>query len=103
MLRLEKGHLIVGQDTDGLTNALEIDAPWALKMDKPFFVAGRVTSVGYSPTLARCIGLALVSPKVAAGKRLRIRIERGEEIDAELTRPPFYDPAGERQRLPGPA
>ena len=109
LLRLEKGHLIVGQDTDGLTNALEIDAAWAVKMDKPFFVgqrslrilerrprrqqlvgfalrgdapakpkechlvldeseiAGRVTSVGNSPTLGRCIGLALVTPKVAAG------------------------------------
>ena len=41
MLRLEKGHIIVGQDTDGVTNALEIDAPWALKMDKPFFIGQR--------------------------------------------------------------
>src|SRR6185437_8089396 len=99
MLRLEKGHIIVGQDTDGVTNALELDMPWALKMDKPFFIgqrslralanlpqrqklvgftlspaaqlrpkechlvldgtqiAGRVTSVGWSPTLGRCIGL----------------------------------------------
>jgi sarcosine oxidase, subunit alpha len=145
MLRLEKGHIIVGQDSDGVTNALELDMPWALKLDKPFFVgqrslrilekqprrqtlvgftlpqpssggtqrrpkechlvldgtqiAGRVTSVGWSPTLARCIGLALVSPAVAAGKQLRIRIEAGEEITADIARPPFYDPAGERQRL----
>ena len=41
MLRLEKGHIIVGQDTDGVTNALELDMPWALKMDKPFFVGQR--------------------------------------------------------------
>jgi sarcosine oxidase, subunit alpha len=144
MLRLEKGHLIVGQDTDGLTNALEIGAPWALKMDKPFFIgqrslrilerqprrqqlvgfmlapgaahspkechlvldgadiAGRVTSVGLSPTLGRCIGLALVSPKVAAGRQLRIRIDGGRVIVAELAPPPFYDAAGERQRLPEP-
>ena len=145
MLRLEKGHIIVGQDTDGVTNALELDMPWALKMDKPFFVgqrslqilekqprrqtlvgftlpqaspgemqrrpkechlviegtqiAGRVTSVGWSPTLARCIGLALVTPAVAAGKQFRIRIEAGVEITADIARPPFYDPAGERQRL----
>jgi sarcosine oxidase subunit alpha len=140
MLRLEKGHLIVGQDTDGLTNALEIDAPWALKMDKPFFVgqrslrildplprrqrlvgftlpagaarapkechlvldgaeiAGRVTSVGYSPTLQRCIGLALVKPEVAAGKALRIRIDGGALIDAKIAKLPFYDAAGARQR-----
>jgi sarcosine oxidase subunit alpha len=140
MLRLEKGHLIVGQDTDGLTNALEIDAPWALKMDKPFFVgqrslrileaqprrqrlvgftlpagaprapreshlvldgadiAGRVTSVGYSPTLQRCIGLALVKPAVAAGQALRIRIDGGALIEAAIAKLPFYDAAGARQR-----
>jgi sarcosine oxidase subunit alpha len=144
LLRLEKGHVIVGQDTDGLTNALEIDADWALKMDKPFFVgqrslrilerlprraqlvgfalradapripkechlvldkteiAGRVTSVGLSPTLGRCIGLALVTPKVAAARRLRIRIDGAEVIDAEIVEPPFYDPAGERQRVVDP-
>jgi sarcosine oxidase subunit alpha len=145
MLRLEKGHIIVGQDTDGVTNALELDMPWALKMDKPFFIgqrslrilaklpqrqrlvgftlppearrrpkechlvldgteiAGRVTSVGWSPTLGRCIGLALVTPAVAAGKQLKIRIEGAEEIAADITPPPFYDPAGERQRLGDPA
>jgi len=144
MLRLEKGHLIVGQDTDGVTNALEIDAPWALKMDKPFFIgqrslsilakqprrqtlvgfqlpveevrrpkeghliiadgqiAGRVTSVGRSPTLGRCIGLALVSPAQAAGKSLRIRIEQRAELEAQVVRPPFYDPHGERQRISAP-
>ena len=62
-------------------------------------IAGRVTSVGWSPTLARCIGLALVTPAVAAGKQFRIRIEAGVEITADIARPPFYDPAGERQRL----
>ena len=145
LLRLEKGHIIVGQDTDGVTHALELDVPWALKMDKPFFIgqrslrilaklpqrqklvgftlppgvqrrpkechlvldgteiAGRVTSVGWSPTLGRCIGLALVTPAVAAGKQLRIRIEAAAEITADITQPPFYDPAGERQRMGDPA
>jgi sarcosine oxidase subunit alpha len=140
MLRLEKGHIIVGQDTDGVTNALEIEAPWALKMDKPFFVgqrslrilekqprrqtlvgfnlppqsphrpkecqlvidrgeiAGRLTSVGWSPTFSRWIGLALVTPAQAAAKQLRIRIDKGEEITADIVRLPLYDPKGERQR-----
>ena len=144
MLRLEKGHIIVGQDTDGVTNALEIEAPWAIRMEKPFFVgqrslrilarqprrqtlvgfslppearrrpkechlvihdgriAGRVTSVGVSPTLGRCIGLALVEPHLATGKRLHIRIENGTQIEADIVRPPFYDPKGVRQRLGDP-
>ena len=141
ILRLEKGHIIVSQDTDGVTNALEIGVNWALRMDKPFFIgqrslailgkeprrqtlvafdlpadavlrpreahlildggeiAGRVTSTCFSPTLGRCIGLALVTPAVAERKRLRIRIDKGEEIEAAITQAPFYDRDGERQRL----
>jgi sarcosine oxidase subunit alpha len=35
VLRLEKGHLIVGQDTDGLTQAFSAGLGWAIKLDKP--------------------------------------------------------------------
>ncbi|WP_103379901.1 2Fe-2S iron-sulfur cluster-binding protein [Pseudonocardia dioxanivorans] len=38
ILRLEKGHLIVGQDTDGLTKAYSAGLAWAVKLDKPDFV-----------------------------------------------------------------
>jgi sarcosine oxidase subunit alpha len=38
ILRLEKGHLIVGQDTDGLTQAFSAALDWAVKLDKPDFV-----------------------------------------------------------------
>lgn len=41
VLRLEKGHFIIGQDTDGLTNPFEARAGWAVKMHKPFFVGQR--------------------------------------------------------------
>jgi sarcosine oxidase, subunit alpha len=41
ILRLEKGHLIVGQDTDGLTDPFEANARWAVSMKKPFFVGQR--------------------------------------------------------------
>ncbi|TLP75776.1 2Fe-2S iron-sulfur cluster-binding protein [Nesterenkonia sphaerica] len=37
VLRLEKGHLIVGQDTDGLTKAYSAGLDWAVKLDKPDF------------------------------------------------------------------
>lgn len=142
MLRLEKAHIIIGQDTDGLTNPLEIGADWAVKMDKAFFIgqrslkiiakntprqqlvgfafepgrrvpikechlvlqggdlAGRVTSVGHSPTLDKTIGLALVSPAVAAGTELRIRVEGGAEVSAQIVPTPFYDAAGARQKIP---
>jgi sarcosine oxidase subunit alpha len=38
ILRLEKGHLIIGQDTDALSNPLEAGLEWLVRFDKPFFV-----------------------------------------------------------------
>ena len=40
-LRLEKGHIIVSQDTDGLSNPYEASMGWSVKSDKPFFVGQR--------------------------------------------------------------
>jgi len=38
IMRLEKGHFIVGQDTDALTKAFGAGLDWAVKLDKPDFV-----------------------------------------------------------------
>ena len=38
VLRLEKGPIIVGQDTDSESNALEARMPWIVKFDKDDFV-----------------------------------------------------------------
>ena len=140
LLRLEKGHIIVSQDTDGLTHPRQADLGWTLKMKKPFFVgqrsleimhakeldrelvgfrlppgtplpsechlvldgpdiAGRVTSITDSPTLGHPIGLAYVRPTQSApGTMIRIRVDGGEEIEAEVVEIPFHDPTGEKQK-----
>jgi sarcosine oxidase subunit alpha len=144
LLRLEKGHLIVGQDTDGLTTPFEVGLKWAVAMDKPFFVgqrslkaiaaqpqrqqlvpfrlapdhageapkechlviehgqiAGRVTSIYSSPHLGGHIGLAFVRPDMAdKGRNFRIRLGAGQEVTAQVSEAPFYDPKDERQREP---
>jgi sarcosine oxidase subunit alpha len=41
ILRLEKAHFIVGQDTDALTDPLSADAPWAVHLDKEEDFLGR--------------------------------------------------------------
>jgi sarcosine oxidase subunit alpha len=141
VLRLEKGHLIIGQDTDGLTNPFEAGLEWAVKMDKPFFVGqrsliilkrkpigrrlvgfvpvaentsspieecqliidrrqiiGRVTSVCFSPTLRRTIGLAYIAPEHATpGASFQIRLDNGGSIAAAVAELPFYDPDNQRQ------
>ena len=142
LLRLEKGHLILGQDTDGLTTPWEVGMDWAVKLDKPFFVgqralqaiqrkplrqklvgfrlpaglrgaaplechlvieqgeiAGRVTSIAWSPNLGHHIGLAFVQPALSQpGQVLRIRLSDGSFVAAEVCKTPFFDPKDERQK-----
>ncbi len=142
LLRLEKGHIIIGQDTDGLTQPDEAGLEWAVKMDKPFFVgkrsveivrkrglrqklvgfeldpagattaprechlvirngaiAGRVTSVGWSDTLGKHVGLAFVAPDMTAvGTPFFVRADGGTMVQARVVPTPFHDPAGERQK-----
>lgn len=131
LLRLERGHCVVGQDTDGSTNPFEAQAGWAVRMDKPFFVgqrslrilerrgphqllvgfelpgvvpalqeghlviergqiAGRITSLGHSPTLAKTIGLAIVQPALAApGTELTLRLGNASTVRARVCTTPF--------------
>lgn len=42
LLRLEKKHLLPGVDTDALSNPLEADLAWIVKLDKPDFI-GKAT------------------------------------------------------------
>ena len=72
ILRLEKGHLIVGQDTDGLTRGFSAALDWAIKLDKDDFIgkpelAWQQSANGHSP---RLVGLqpedgSLVPPEAS--------------------------------------
>lgn len=53
LLRLEKGHLIVSQDTDGLTHPFEVGMNWAVKLDKPFFIGKRSLQIVQKMPLKR--------------------------------------------------
>ena len=139
LLRLEKGHIIIGQDTDGLTTPFEANCGWTVKMEKAFFVgqrslriiqrkplrqvlvgfevprnapvleshlaiaggeiAGRVTSVAWSPTLAKHIGLAMLRPDIAGGTQFDVRGTAGAIVRATIVPTPFYDAENRRQKL----
>ena len=45
ILRLEKGHVLVGQDTDALSTPMELNMRWAIAARKPFFVGQRSLKV----------------------------------------------------------
>ena len=97
---LEKKHVIIGHDTDALSNPFDADLKWVVKLDKPDYIgrrahermqahagnnrlvgfqsvnggrpddgmlvviqgklAGRITSVRFSPLLKKYVGLAWV-------------------------------------------
>jgi sarcosine oxidase subunit alpha len=38
VLRLEKGHVIVGQDTDAVSTPMDVGSDWAVRFDKPDFI-----------------------------------------------------------------
>ncbi len=64
-LRLEKGHIIIGQDTDGLTIPQEAGMAWAVA-EKPFFTGQRAIEAQMTRPLSR----QLVGFKLPAGSRL---------------------------------
>ncbi|HYL19308.1 MAG TPA: aminomethyltransferase, partial [Burkholderiales bacterium] len=80
LLRLEKGHVIIGQDTDGLTTPFQAGMDWAVKMDKPFFVGQRsLRIIEKRPQKQILIGFAL--PAAFAGpapKECHLIIRNGE-------------------------
>jgi sarcosine oxidase subunit alpha len=45
MLRLEKGHVIIGQDTDAMTTPAELQMDWAVSQKKPYFVGKRSLNI----------------------------------------------------------
>ncbi|MBC8351471.1 MAG: (2Fe-2S)-binding protein [Planctomycetes bacterium] len=58
LLRLEKGHLIVSQDTDALTSPFEADVAWAIGKNKTFFVGARSLAIlRKKPLTRRLVGL----------------------------------------------
>ena len=55
MMRLEKGHLIVGQDTDGLSTPFEADMGWAVAKKKAFYVGSKSVELYDQIDLKRCL------------------------------------------------
>ena len=63
-------------------------------------IAGRITSIAPVSTQGYPLGMAFVEPALAAaGTRVEVRLDDGTTSTAEVAGLPFYDPAGERQKL----
>jgi len=72
VLRLEKGHAIVAQDTDNLTNPFEAGMGWAVRMQKPFFVGQRSLRIHVRRGVRqKLVGFELAPEQVASGAAIR--------------------------------
>ena len=66
MLRLEKGHIIVSQDTDAATDPISADMAWAVKLDKPDFLGRRsLARVSAEGPKQKLVGFKMAPPRVA--------------------------------------
>ena len=67
-LRLEKGHIIVGQDTDFDSTPRRINHEWAVRMDKPDFVGkGAILRTNKLPLDRQLVGFAMEGPAPLEG------------------------------------
>jgi len=72
-LRLEKGHVIVGMDTDMDTTPRRIHHQWAVKMDKPFFLGKEALERTEGlPDSRRLIALTMDHPAPMEGSPITV-------------------------------
>ena len=62
-------------------------------------LAGRITSIAWSPSLKRHVGLAFIRPDLSAvGTPFQIRLTDGRLVQATVCATPFYDPNNLKQK-----
>jgi len=84
LLRLEKGHVIISQDTDGMTHPSEIDMGWAVSRNKPFFVGRRsVDILEAQPQKRKLVGFTL--PKTSPQPLEGHLVLKGPHISGNVT------------------
>lgn len=73
VLRLEKGHLIIGQDTDALSNPIAAELGWAVKLEKDDFLGQRsLLRVAEQGVRQRLVGFNLAGPGPTPEEGLQI-------------------------------
>lgn len=84
-LRLEKGHIIVGQDTDAMTYPEECGMSWAVKFDKPFFVGKRSLEIrAKHPSKRKLVGFEIKDKSVETPQESNI-VLHGNVVTGHVT------------------
>jgi sarcosine oxidase subunit alpha len=85
VLRLEKGHIIIGQDTDGLTHPYEADMAWAIAKTKPYFMGQKSIEIQNARGLTRkLVGFTIENPSAPVPEECHLTL-RGREIVGRVT------------------
>jgi sarcosine oxidase, subunit alpha len=81
VLRLEKGHIIVGQDTDGLTHPAEAGMGWAIGRKKADFIGKAAMDILEAKGIARKLaGFVLADDAGPVPKENHLVIRDGEIV-----------------------
>jgi len=93
-MRLEKGHFIVGQDTDAVTQAFGAGLDWLVKLDKDDF-AGKPELVWESQRQggSRLVALQPIDPTVVPPEASQI-VSGGSNIEGRITSSRFSPTLG---------
>ncbi len=79
VLRLEKGHLIAGQDTDGLTHPAEAGMEWAVGRKKADFIGkAAMTFLEAKPQTRRLVGFELADSNGPVPEECHLVIRSGD-------------------------
>ncbi len=91
ILRLEKGHIIIGQDTDAMTTPDEVEMAWAIGKKKPFFVGRRSIELRRrQPVLRKLVGFSFEDPEAPLPGESNLVLRGGEMVGfvTSVTRSP---------------
>jgi sarcosine oxidase subunit alpha len=78
VLRLEKGHIIIGQDTDGLTHPYEADMAWAIGKAKPYFMGQKSIEIQNDRGLTRkLVGFTIEDPAAPVPEECHLTVRDG--------------------------
>ncbi len=85
VLRLEKGHIIIGQDTDAMSHPMEVQMGWAVSHKKPFFVGKRtIAELEKKQQKRRLVGFVINDPNAPIPLESHLVLD-GEEMVGRVT------------------
>jgi sarcosine oxidase subunit alpha len=84
ILRLEKAHIIIGQDTDALSDPISADMAWAVKLDKTDFLGQRpLMRIARDGPQQRLVGFRIKNGQTVPEEGLQI-VEEGSDDQTNI-------------------